>query len=77
MGQSISSLKNGQSAVILRLEGGAHFRKKMGDMGIREHKTIRLVAIHPFHGPVVVEVDGRETTLGRKMAENIIIGNPE
>ena len=77
MEQPISTLETGKTAVILRLEGGFQFRKKMGDMGIREGKTIRLVAIHPFHGPVVVEVDGRKTTLGRRMAEHIIVGNPE
>jgi len=76
MEQPISTLGPGKRAVILRLEGGAQFRKKMGDMGIREGKTIRLVAIHPFHGPVVVEVDGRETTLGRRMAGHIITGYP-
>jgi ferrous iron transport protein A len=77
MEKPILTLEPGKTAIILRLEGGHLFRKKMGEMGIREGKTIRLVAIHPFHGPVVVEVDGRETTLGRRMAEHIIVGNPE
>ncbi len=70
-------LEIGKRAVILRLEGGCLFQKKMGSMGIREQKTIRLVAKHPFHGPVVVEVDGRAVTLGRRMAEHIITGDPE
>jgi len=76
MEQPITSLETGKTAIIIRLEGGYLFRKKMGDMGIRERKTIRLVAIHPFHGPIVVEVDGREITLGRGMAEHIIIRDP-
>jgi len=76
MEQPITSLETGKTVVILRLEGGYLFRKKMGEMGIRERKTIRLVAIHPFHGPIVVEVDGREVTLGRGMAEHIITGDP-
>ena len=75
MTQPITSLETGRTAVVLRLEGGPLFRKKMGEMGIREGKTIRLVAIHPFHGPVVVEVDGREITLGRGMAEHILTGD--
>lgn len=77
MEQSIISLETGKTAVIIRLEGGYLFRKKMGEMGIRERKTIRLVAIHPFHGPIVVEVDGREITLGRRMAEHIMTGDLE
>ena len=75
--QPVSFLETGQSAVICRFEGGFHFRKKMWAMGIHEKKTIRLVAKHPFHGPVVIEVDGREITLGRRMAEHIIVGDPE
>ncbi len=75
--QPVSHLETGKSAVILRLEGGFHFRKKMFCMGIREQKTVRLVAKHPFYGPVVIEVDGREITIGRRMAEHIITGDPE
>ena len=75
--QQLPSLETGKKAVILRLEGGCLFQSKMGAIGIREQKTIRLVAKHPFHGPLVVEVDGREITLGRRMAAHIIIGDPE
>jgi len=77
MTQPVTSLETGMSAVILRLEGGFLFQRKMGAIGIRVQKTIRLVAKHPFHGPVVVEVDGRAITLGRRMAEHIITGDPE
>lgn len=74
--QPVSSLVTGQSAIIIRLEGGFHFRKKMSAMGIREHKIVRLVAKFPFYGPVVIEVDGREITIGRRMAAHIITGDP-
>ncbi len=77
MEHPITSLETGTTAVILRLEGGCLFRKKMAGMGIREGKTIRLVAKHPFHGPLVVDVDGRETTIGRRMASMIITADPE
>ena len=77
MTQPVTYLETGKTAVVVRLEGGYLFQRKMGAIGIREQKIIRLVAKHPFHGPVVVEVDGREITLGRHMAEHIIIGNPE
>lgn len=76
MTQPLTSLETGRSAVILRLEGGHPFRERIGALGIREQKTVRLVAKHPFHGPVVVEIDGREITLGRGMAQHIIIGDP-
>ena len=72
MEQPVTLLETGTKAVILRLEGGHWFQHKMRGIGIREQKTIRLVAKHPFNGPVVVEIDGREMTIGRRMAEHII-----
>jgi len=77
MEQPVTLLETGTTAVILRLEGGHWFQHKMRGIGIREQKTIRLVAKHPFNGPVVVEVDGREMTIGRRMAEHIITAVPE
>jgi ferrous iron transport protein A len=77
MEQPVTFLETGNTAVILRLEGGHWFQNKMRVMGIREQKTIRLVAKHPFNGPVVVEVDGREITIGCRMADHIITGVPE
>jgi ferrous iron transport protein A len=44
-------------------------------MGIREGKVLKMVASYPFAGPLVVEVDGREITLGRGIAQRIIV-NP-
>lgn len=76
MEQPITSLETGTTAVILKLEGGYMFQKKMGAIGIREQKTLRIVAKYPFNGPVVIEIDGRELTLGRHMAEHIITGDP-
>ena len=77
MEQPITSLETGTTAVILRLEGGHWFQNKMRGIGIREQKTIRLVAKHPFNGPVVGEVDNREMTIGRRMAEHIITRIPK
>jgi len=42
-------------------------------MGIREGKTLKVVACYPFSGPLVVEVDGREITLGRGIAQRIMV----
>jgi Fe2+ transport system protein FeoA len=42
-------------------------------MGIMEGKTIRVVTLYPFGGPVVIEVDGKMTTLGRGIASRIIV----
>jgi ferrous iron transport protein A len=74
MRNSLLHLAEGRSGTIVMLHGGRHFQRKLRNMGIREGKVITLLARQPLGGPVVVEVDGRETTLGRGMARRIIVG---
>jgi ferrous iron transport protein A len=42
-------------------------------MGIREGKRLKVVAVHPFAGPLVLEIEGREITLGRSIAQRIMV----
>jgi len=38
-----------------------------------EGKIVKVVTRHPFGGPLVLEVDGNKTTIGRGMARRIIV----
>ncbi len=67
------SLKEGENATVAGFRGGRGFARKLRTIGIREGKTITVVARHPFSGPIVVRVDDRETTLGRGMARKILV----
>jgi ferrous iron transport protein A len=69
----LNNLKEGQSGRIVRLEGGQHFQRKLRTIGIREGKKILVLAKQPLGGPIVVEIDGRDTTIGRRMAGRIIV----
>ena len=69
----ITNLKEGKEAVIIRLEGGIGFQRRLRTMGIREGKIIKVVTSHPLGGPLVVEVGGRKTTIGRGMAQRIVV----
>jgi ferrous iron transport protein A len=71
--QPISELKDGQRAVITQLLGGPGFEQRLRCMGIREEKEVRMVAHQPLNGPVVISIDGRETTIGRSMAQRIMV----
>ncbi len=62
--------------IVTRFAGTPGFVRKLRTIGIREGKTLTVVARHPLGGPVVVEVNGREVTLGRRMAQRVIIGGP-
>lgn len=69
----LTQLKTGQKAEILRLEGGLGFQKNVRSRGIREGKILEVVTRHPFSGPIVIEIDGRETAIGRGMARRIVV----
>jgi len=69
----ITNIKEGKKATIIRLIGGHGFQRRLRTMGIREGKVITVVTGQPFGGPLVVEVDGRSTTVGRGMAQRIIV----
>lgn len=73
MENSLISIKEGAEATVISLTGGLPFQSRLRTMGIREGKLLKVVAIHPFAGPIVVEVDGREVTLGRGIAQRIMV----
>ena len=70
---TLINLKSGEKAIIKRLEGGEAFRKKLASLNIRVGKTIRKITEQPFHGPVVIEIDNTEATIGMNMAKKIIV----
>jgi ferrous iron transport protein A len=70
----ITRLEQGTLATVVRfIDQGTSFQRRLRTMGIREGKSLKIVAIHPFAGPLVLEVDGRKITVGRGIAQRIIV----
>jgi ferrous iron transport protein A len=69
----LTALDEGDTATIVELPGGSGFLHRLRGIGIKENKTVRVIAKHPFSGPVVLEVDGKQVTIGRGMAERIAV----
>lgn len=70
---SLLQLQTGKKAKIKRLEGGYSFQRKLASLNIRVGKTIKKVTTQPLGGPVVIEVDNTEVTLGMGMAMKIFV----
>jgi len=66
-------LSPGKKAVITKVEGGHGFQINLGTRGIRKGKEIEVITMHPMQGPLVIRIDGRETTIGRRMASRIFV----
>ncbi|MBC7081234.1 MAG: ferrous iron transport protein A [Thermoplasmatales archaeon] len=66
-------LEPGKEGIIASIEGGFGLKRRIRSIGLREGKNLRVIASHPFGGPIVVEVDGREISIGRGMAMKIFV----
>ena len=73
MEKTLATMKQDESGTISRMEGGDEFKRKLRNIGIREGKRVTLVTKQYFGGPVVLKVDGRETSIGRGMARRIFV----
>ncbi|UCD14331.1 MAG: ferrous iron transport protein A [Thermoplasmatales archaeon] len=60
-------------AKIIELVGGRGFQRRLRVMGVREGQKIKVVSKQPFHGPLTVAINGCQMTLGRGMAQRIIV----
>ncbi len=49
------------------------FRKKLASLNIRVGKTIRKITAQPLRGPVVIEIDNTQATIGMNMAKKIVV----
>ena len=67
------NLHKHQTARIIDLQGGHQFQRRLHVMGIRKGQTIRVVSKQPFNGPLTVAVCGCQMTLGRGMAQKILV----
>ncbi len=70
---SLVNLGEGEKGRIESIQGGFGFVRNLRARGIREGKIVEIVAKHPLRGPIVISIDGRETTIGRGMAEKILV----
>ena len=70
---TLSQLKPDEKAIIIALHGGCGFQHRLRCVGLKEGKMLRVVARHHFSGPLVVEVERRHITIGRGMAQKIMV----
>ena len=62
-----------KKARIVLIKGGHGFQRKMRVMGLREGKIVKVVTKQPLHGPMTIEINGSQVTIGMGMAQRIIV----
>ncbi|MFH1440289.1 MAG: FeoA family protein [Candidatus Woesearchaeota archaeon] len=73
MSKSILEMEPESSAKIIELDGSEEFKRKLATLNIRIGKTIKKIAMQPFRGPIIIEVDATKVTIGRGIASKIIV----
>lgn len=70
---SLIDLEPGKKGKIIRIDGGFGFQRRARNIGLREGKIVKKITSQPFCGPIVVEVDEREISIGRGIAMKIMV----
>jgi len=66
----LSHLKPGEAGRVMAVEGGHGIRQKLFLRGLFEGSVVRVISCY---GPVTVEVDRSTVSIGRGMAQKIIV----
>lgn len=71
MERKLSELNRGESGKIVKIKSSA--RVGIAGMGIRKGKMVKVSVEQPIGGPIVIEIDGNKSSLGRGLAESVIV----
>jgi len=66
----LSQLKPGERGTVMAVEGGRGIRQKLFLRGLFEGSVVRVISCY---GPVTVEVDRNMVSIGRGMAQKVIV----
>jgi len=58
-------------------DGGRKMENRLLQHGLYPGDQIRVLRVAPLHGPLLIEVNGREVAIGRGVAEKIIVETEE
>jgi ferrous iron transport protein A len=48
-------------------------QRRLAQLGFLPGNQVRIIRSAPFHGPLLLEVEGREIVLGRGVAAHILV----
>ncbi len=70
---SLKDLETGKKAIVKEIRGGFGFQRRLESLNIRIGKTIKKISSIPFHGPIIIEVDGCKIAIGQGMANKVFV----
>ncbi len=70
---TLLDIKNNTWVRIIGYHGGWRMQRYFMQIGFLPGNTAQVLRVAPFHGPLLVEVDGREIVLGRNVARHVLV----
>jgi DtxR family transcriptional regulator, Mn-dependent transcriptional regulator len=71
---SLEALAEGREATVRRVpDGDPGLLRYLDELGLVPGQRVRLRTAAPFHGPLTVEIDGRESAISRDLAARISV----
>jgi ferrous iron transport protein A len=72
---NLLEVDNGNWVRVVYLIGGEDMERRLAQLGFIPGNKVRIIRIAPFHGPLLLDVEGREIVLGRGVASKIMVEN--
>lgn len=69
----LTDLAEGQTGIILEIDGGKHSSKRLADLGLAPGVEITVITSSFFSGPVQISVCGSKLVLGHGLASKILL----
>lgn len=70
---NLLEINNGKWVKVVGLAGGRGMDRRLAQLGFLPGNKIRIIRSAPFHGPLLLDVEGREIVLGKRVAAKIIV----
>lgn len=69
----LSSLSSGESAEVIKLDGGRRYRERLSGMGLGIGSIVSVIHSSGSEGPILIGTGGSRFMLGQKEAAKIIV----
>ena len=70
---NLLEVNNGKWVRVVNLAGGVAMERRLAQLGFLPGNKVRVIRSAPFHGPLLLDVEGREIVLGRGVACKIMV----
>ena len=70
---TLARMEQGETGVIVEIEGGHNLEERLDVMGIREGSRVKKISGQLMRGPVTIMAGSTHTAIGYGMAQKILV----